>query len=161
MMWRSEGRLCQKSSSPGYSQLRYVYLHCTLQCVFDLICVYGLLYLGECILGNDLCLLTTIFRRVHIRQWLVLGMGRSIYPHNLIWTLISSCYTPSLSLPPLQRILQPYVDGVFESIFAVPQGRQPPKAIKSLFDFLDLQASELGIQDPEILHTWKTNRYNR
>ena len=59
----------------------------------------------------------------------------------------------------IQRILQPYVDAVFESIFTVPQGRPLPKAIKSLFDFLDLQASELGIQDPETLHTWKTNRY--
>ena len=64
------------------------------------------------------------------------------------------------SLPP-QRILQPYVDAVFDSIFTVSQGRSLPKAIKSLFDFLDLQASELGIQDPEILHTWKTNRYDQ
>ncbi|XP_064399093.1 plexin-A1-like isoform X2 [Halichondria panicea] len=56
-----------------------------------------------------------------------------------------------------KRILQTYVDELFESVFAVPHGRPLPKAIKSLFDFLDQQAAELGIQDPEILHTWKTN----
>lgn len=72
-------------------------------------------------------------------------------------TKISVIFTFSLSP---QRILQPYVDAVFESIFAVPQGRSLPKAIKCLFDFLDLQASDLGVQDPEILHTWKTNRYH-
>ena len=69
--------------------------------------------------------------------------------------MLTSCFSLSS-----QHILQPYVDAVFESIFSVPQGRSLPKAIKSLFDFLDLQASDLGIQDPEILHTWKTNRYN-
>ncbi len=58
----------------------------------------------------------------------------------------------------IQRILQKYVDDLFESIFAIPHGRPLPKAIKSLFDFLDQQAAELGIQDPDILHTWKTNR---
>jgi hypothetical protein len=56
-----------------------------------------------------------------------------------------------------KRILQSYVDDLFKAIFAVPRGRPLPKAIKCLFDFLDLQAAELGIQDPEILHTWKTN----
>ena len=63
-----------------------------------------------------------------------------------------------MTVIPLQRILQPYVDDLFEAIFAVPHGRPLPKGIKSLFDFLDQQAAELGIQDPEILHTWKTNR---
>jgi plexin A len=56
-----------------------------------------------------------------------------------------------------KRILQPYVDDLFRGIFAVPRGKPLAKAIKFLYDFLDLQAAELGIQDPEILHTWKTN----
>ena len=33
-----------------------------------------------------------------------------------------------------------------------------PKGIKCLFDFLDMQAAELGITDSEVLHSWKTNR---
>ena len=71
----------------------------------------------------------------------------------------SPVFSPS-SFPP-QRILQPYVNDLFHAIFAVPRGRPLPKAIKSLFDFLDLQAAELGIQDHEILHTWKTNRFGQ
>ena len=72
---------------------------------------------------------------------------------------LRTIYYTYFFLSSLQRILQPYVDALLDSIFAVPQGRPLPKAIKYLFDFLDLQASDLGIQDPEILHTWKTNRY--
>ena len=62
--------------------------------------------------------------------------------------------------PNQQRILQPYVDDLFHAIFAVPRGRPLPKAIKYLFDFLDLQAAELGIQEADTVHTWKTNRYD-
>eukprot|EP00731_Ephydatia_muelleri_P021664 Em0014g255a len=54
-----------------------------------------------------------------------------------------------------KRILQPYVD---EALFTVPSGTAVPKPIKYLFDFLDLQAADMGITDPEVLHTWKTNR---
>ncbi|KAL5475133.1 hypothetical protein EMCRGX_G027192 [Ephydatia muelleri] len=53
-----------------------------------------------------------------------------------------------------KRILQPYVD---EALFTVPSGTAVPKPIKYLFDFLDLQAADMGITDPEVLHTWKTN----
>ena len=83
-------------------------------------------------------------------------MATRIPISKMLYYVIVKCHVHFLFL---QRILQPYVDKVFESIFTIPQGRQLPKAIKSLFDFLDLQASDLGIQDSEILHTWKTNRY--
>ena len=59
----------------------------------------------------------------------------------------------------LQRILQPFVDDLFKVVFTVPRGKPLPKAIKYLFDFLDWQAAQNGITDPEVLHTWKTNRY--
>ena len=59
----------------------------------------------------------------------------------------------------VQRILQPFVDDLFKVVFNVPRGKALPKAIKYLFDFLDWQAAQNGITDPEVLHTWKTNRY--
>ena len=34
-----------------------------------------------------------------------------------------------------------------------------PRAIKVLYDFLDTQGALYGIEDPEVLHTWKNNRY--
>ena len=59
----------------------------------------------------------------------------------------------------MQRILQPFVDDLFKAVFTVPRGKPLPKAVKYLFDFLDWQAAQNGISDPEVLHTWKTNRY--
>jgi plexin A len=56
-----------------------------------------------------------------------------------------------------KRILQSYVDNLFKAIFGIPHGKPLPKSIKVMFDFLDIQAAELGIHDPEVLHTWKTN----
>ena len=61
----------------------------------------------------------------------------------------------------VQRILQPFVDDLFKVVFTVPRGKPLPKAIKYLFDFLDWQAAHNGITDPEVLHTWKTNRYRQ
>lgn len=58
-----------------------------------------------------------------------------------------------------QRILQPYVDDLFQAMFTVPGGTTVPNAIKYLFDFLDIQAADLGIADPDVLHMWKTNRF--
>ena len=34
-----------------------------------------------------------------------------------------------------------------------------PPAIKYLFDFLDQAARRHNILDPEVVHTWKSNRY--
>ena len=58
-----------------------------------------------------------------------------------------------------QRILQPYVDDLFNAIFSMPKGHPLPKAIKYLCDFLDVQAADLSQHDPDTLHTWKTNRF--
>ncbi|XP_076008797.1 plexin-C1 isoform X2 [Genypterus blacodes] len=49
-----------------------------------------------------------------------------------------------------------YVENLFRSVW----GRQhckAPHAIKYFFDFLDTQADNLKISDPDVLHIWKTN----
>ncbi|KAL3853675.1 hypothetical protein ACJMK2_017198 [Sinanodonta woodiana] len=54
--------------------------------------------------------------------------------------------------------LQQYVDDLFERIFStVHRGTVLPLAIKYMFDFLDDQALLHNIQDPEVVHTWKSN----
>ena len=85
---------------------------------------------------------------------------RGLLHSFLFWQccLQSKCDLISGSSPSIQRILQPYVDDLFQALFTVPGNIALPKAIKYLFDFLDLQAADMGISDPEVLHTWKTNR---
>lgn len=54
--------------------------------------------------------------------------------------------------------LQKFVDDLFETIFSISnRGASLPLAIKYMFDFLDDQALNHGITDPEIVHTWKSN----
>ncbi|KAG1655459.1 Plexin-A4 [Nymphon striatum] len=54
--------------------------------------------------------------------------------------------------------LQKFVDDLFETIFSTAhRGSALPLAIKYMFDFLDDQALQHGIQDPEVVHTWKSN----
>ena len=49
---------------------------------------------------------------------------------------------------------------MFDCIFPkFRKNERPPLPVKLLFDFLDDQAKELNITDPEVLHTWKNNRY--
>lgn len=58
---------------------------------------------------------------------------------------------------PVQGTLQKFVDDTFQAILSV--NRPVPIAVKYLFDFLDELAEKHGIEDPETLHIWKTNRY--
>ncbi|RWS17561.1 plexin A-like protein [Dinothrombium tinctorium] len=54
--------------------------------------------------------------------------------------------------------LQKFVDDLFETIFSIAhRGSALPLAIKYMFDFLDDQALQHGITDPETVHTWKSN----
>lgn len=54
--------------------------------------------------------------------------------------------------------LQKFVDDLFETIFSTAhRGSALPLAIKYMFDFLDDQAINHGISDPEVVHTWKSN----
>lgn len=57
----------------------------------------------------------------------------------------------------MQGTLQKFVDDTFQAILSV--NRPVPIAVKYLFDFLDELAEKHGIEDPETLHIWKTNRY--
>ncbi|KER24761.1 hypothetical protein T265_07647 [Opisthorchis viverrini] len=48
-----------------------------------------------------------------------------------------------------------FMDKLFEVIFSsVLQSHSLPSPIKYLFDFLDSQAVNLGVQDPKIVHAW-------
>lgn len=52
------------------------------------------------------------------------------------------------------------MDDLFETIFSTAhRGSALPLAIKYMFDFLDDQALQHGITDPEVVHTWKSNRF--
>lgn len=50
------------------------------------------------------------------------------------------------------------VEKLFRSIWNLPNNKAPV-AIKYFFDFLDAQAENKKITDPDVVHIWKTNRY--
>ncbi len=56
----------------------------------------------------------------------------------------------------LQGTLQKFVDDVFVAILSTK--RPAPIAVRFFFDFLDDMAEKHGIEDPETVHIWKTNR---
>ncbi|KAI6654203.1 Plexin-A4-like isoform X2 [Oopsacas minuta] len=75
-------------------------------------------------------------------------------------TLRRRQYGSEIFLPKLvatKRILQSYMDQLIEEIFPNAKGQKIPKAIKILFDFLDEQAVQYGIEDADVMHTWKNN----
>ncbi|KAL7370502.1 hypothetical protein ABVT39_002608 [Epinephelus coioides] len=49
-----------------------------------------------------------------------------------------------------------FVENLFRSIWGTPHSRVP-LAVKYFFDFLDTQADNMKITDPDVLHIWKTN----
>ncbi|KAM7377995.1 hypothetical protein PAMA_013077 [Pampus argenteus] len=49
-----------------------------------------------------------------------------------------------------------FVENLFKSIWGTPHGKVP-HAVKYFFDFLDTQAENMKITDPDVLHIWKTN----
>lgn len=61
---------------------------------------------------------------------------------------------------PPQGTLQKFVDDLFETVFSTAhRGSALPLAIKYMFDFLDEQADQHQISDPDVRHTWKSNWY--
>ena len=53
-----------------------------------------------------------------------------------------------------------FVDDLFETVFSTAhRGSALPLAIKYMFDFLDEQADQRQISDPDVRHTWKSNWY--
>ncbi|KRZ39430.1 Plexin-A4, partial [Trichinella pseudospiralis] len=54
--------------------------------------------------------------------------------------------------------LQKFVEDLFEAIFSTAhRGNTLPLCIKYMYDFMDDQAAQHGIVDPEVVHTWKSN----
>lgn len=51
-----------------------------------------------------------------------------------------------------------FVENLFRSIWGM-QNCKAPHAVKYFFHFLDTQADNMKINDPDVLHIWKTNRY--
>ncbi|KAF3704949.1 Plexin-C1 Virus-encoded semaphorin protein receptor Precursor [Channa argus] len=49
-----------------------------------------------------------------------------------------------------------FVENLFRSIWGMPHNKAP-LAVKYFFDFLDAQADNMKITDPDVLHIWKTN----
>ncbi|XP_036374244.1 plexin-C1 [Megalops cyprinoides] len=49
-----------------------------------------------------------------------------------------------------------FVENLFRTIWGTANSRVPP-AVKYFFDFLDTQAENKKITDPDVLHIWKTN----
>ncbi|XP_047430734.1 plexin-C1 isoform X1 [Mugil cephalus] len=47
-----------------------------------------------------------------------------------------------------------FVENLFRAIWG---GSRPPPPVKYFFDFLDTQANNMKIADPDVLHIWKTN----
>ena len=57
----------------------------------------------------------------------------------------------------VQCTLQQYVDDLFAVILHVDASLPP--VVKYLFDYFDTAARLHGVSDPEVVHTWKTNRF--
>lgn len=50
-----------------------------------------------------------------------------------------------------------FVENLFKSIWGATHCKVP-LAVKHFFDFLDAQADNMKVNDPDVLHIWKTNR---
>lgn len=57
----------------------------------------------------------------------------------------------------LKVAVHTFVENLFRSIWGTPHCKAP-LAVKYFFDFLDAQADNMKITDPDMLHIWKTNR---
>lgn len=77
-----------------------------------------------------------------------------------VGTSRSGSLTACVSAAPPQGTLQKFVDDLFETVFSTAhRGSALPLAIKYMFDFLDEQADQRQISDPDVRHTWKSNWY--
>jgi len=56
----------------------------------------------------------------------------------------------------MQMTLQSFIDKLFESIFTA--NNSLPPAVKYLFDLFDSAALHHGLTDPDVVHSWKSNR---
>jgi len=61
----------------------------------------------------------------------------------------------------VQCTLQQYVDDLFCTILNTDTAPLLPPVVKFLFDQFDSAARLHAIADPEVVHTWKNNRFLR
>ncbi|KAF8370327.1 plx-1 [Pristionchus pacificus] len=57
----------------------------------------------------------------------------------------------------MKGTLQKFINDLLESIFSSSRHATLPACVKYMFDFMDSQALEHGITDPEVTHAWKSN----
>ena len=57
-----------------------------------------------------------------------------------------------------QVAVHSFVENLFRTIWGTANLKAPP-AIKYFFDFLDAQGESKRINDPDVLHIWKSNMY--
>lgn len=69
-------------------------------------------------------------------------------------------HLPSLMCSVFQVAIHSVLEKLFRSIWSLPNSRAP-FAIKYFFDFLDAQAENKKITDPDVVHIWKTNRWEQ
>lgn len=72
---------------------------------------------------------------------------------NHIFRTIEMTFACSLS----KVAVHSFVENLFKSIWGM-QHNKAPLTVKYFFDFLDAQADNMKITDPDVLHIWKTNR---
>lgn len=91
------------------------------------------------------------------------------FVHHFLWTGISlsivfKTATLFFKSPTSDALFQVAIHSVleklFRSIWSLPNSRAP-FAIKYFFDFLDAQAENKKITDPDVVHIWKTNRWEQ
>lgn len=95
-----------------------------------------------------LCHITSAGVNTGLRHSVLLSVSLSVY--SLLHCGMCVCVC-------VQGTLQKFVDDVFVAILSTK--RPPPIAVRFFFDFLDDMAEKHGIDDPETVHIWKTNRY--
>lgn len=76
------------------------------------------------------------------------------------FSICFSEWLPCISASPsvFQVAIHSVLEKLFRSIWSLPNSRAP-FAIKYFFDFLDAQAENKKITDPDVVHIWKTNRW--
>lgn len=86
---------------------------------------------------------------------------------DFIFYCIQNCYSfffffnlPGLMFSIFQVAIHSVLEKLFRSIWSLPNSRAP-FAIKYFFDFLDAQAENKKITDPDVVHIWKTNRWEQ
>ncbi|VDN39646.1 unnamed protein product, partial [Gongylonema pulchrum] len=57
----------------------------------------------------------------------------------------------------MKGTLQKFIQNLLEVIFSTATVNSTPPCVKYMFDFMDEQAREHGIEDDEVIHAWKSN----